>query len=150
MTNSSRPFMHDRYVQMLFRQLPGAIWAMNCELMITYVAGRLANNMAPRAKPGMSLYEILGTHDAAHPIIAAHLAAAAGAPQSFEYHHNDQWYAVFVEQVTAESGDAAGCIGAGFDITEQRAIRESLASREKLLAQAQRVAHIGSFEWEMA
>ncbi len=150
MTKDLHPFHRDRYVALLFRQLPGAIWATDQGLTLTYVAGRLANNMTPRAKAGMSLYEVLGTRNAAHPAIASHFAAIAGEPQSFEYHVNDRWYAVFIEQLLGDTGGVEGCIGAAFDITEQRATQERLASREALLAQAQRVAHIGSFEWEMA
>jgi signal transduction histidine kinase/PAS domain-containing protein len=140
----------DRYLRMLFRQLPGAVWMTDCQLRLTYVAGRLANNMSPRATPGMSVYDILGTREPAHRIIASHLAALSGEPQTFEYNHHSRWYGVFIEQLTLDTGEVAGCIGAAFDITEQRVTQNRLARSEALLAQAQRVAHIGSFEWEIA
>ncbi len=140
----------DHYVRMLFRQLPGAVWTTDTDFNITYVAGRLANNMTPRAKPGMSIYEILGTRDPANRAIASHRAALAGKSQSFEDRFNGRWYKVFIEQLTDDSGKVAGCIGASFDITEQRTTQERLARSEALLAQAQRTAHIGSFEWDIA
>jgi PAS domain S-box-containing protein len=143
-------FERDRYVQMLFRQLPGAVWTTDRDLNLTYVAGRLANNMSPRAKAGMSIYEIVGTRDPANRAIASHWAAMAGESQSFEDRMNGRWYRVFVEQLTDESGAVAGCIGASFDITEQRETHERLVQSEAMLAQAQRLAHIGSFEWDIA
>jgi len=135
---------------MMFQQLPGAVWTTDRDLGLTYVAGRLANNMSPRAKAGMSVYDVIGTRDPANRVIASHLAAISGEPQSFESEGGGRWYRVFIEQLTIETGEVAGCIGAAFDITEQRATQERLVKSEALLAQAQRVAHIGSFEWELA
>src|SRR5215831_15943625 len=140
----------DRYLRMLFRQMPGGVWMTDRNLCLTYVVGRLANNMSPRAKPGMSVYDLVGTRDPANRIIASHLAALSGDPQSFENQLDGRWYAAFVEQLTSDTGEVIGCIGAAFDITEQRLTQERLERSEALLAQAQRVAHIGSFEWEIA
>ena len=71
-------FERDRYLRMLFRQLPGGVWMTDRNLCLTYVVGRLANNMSPRAKPGMSIYDIVGTRDPANRLIASHLAALSG------------------------------------------------------------------------
>jgi PAS domain S-box-containing protein len=143
------PSESDRYVHILFRQLPGAVWATDRDLRITYVAGRLANNMSPRATPGMSIYDIVGTHDPTNRVIACHRAAMSGHPQSFEYQLNGRWYGLFIEQLRKGTGEVTGCIAAGFDITDQRAMQERLARSEAMLAQAQRVAHVGSFEWDI-
>jgi PAS domain S-box-containing protein len=150
MSKNSRPSKHDRYIHMLFRQLPGAVWTTDRKLSLTYVAGRMANNMSPRATAGMSIYDVIGTHDPANPIVAYHLAAVSGKSQSFEYEANGRWYHCFVEQLTDTDGEVAGSIGAAFDTTEQRITQERLARSEARLAQAQRVAHIGSFEWEIS
>jgi PAS domain S-box-containing protein len=143
-------FKRGRYIRLLFQQLPGAIWTTDRDLNLTYVAGRLANNMSPQAKPGTSICEVLDTRDPANRAIASHRAALAGEPQSFEYKVRGRWYKVFIEQLTDDSGKVAGCIGAAYDITEQRATQERLARSEAMLAQAQRLAHIGSFEWDIA
>ena len=143
-------FERDRYLRMLFRQLPGGVWMTDRNLCLTYVVGRLANNMSPRAKPGMSIYDLVGTRDPANRLIASHLAALSGEPQSFESQHNGRWYAAFVEQLKSDTEEVVGCIGAAVDITEQRLTQDRLGRSEALLAQAQRVAHIGSFEWEIA
>jgi PAS domain S-box-containing protein len=150
MRKKCRRFERDRYLRMLFRQLPGAVWTTDRDLLLTYVAGRLANNMSPRARPGMSVYDVAGSRDPANRIVASHRAAISGQPQSFEYESQGRWYEVFIEQLRDGRGNVAGCIAAAVDMTEQRATRERLARSEALLAQAQRVAHIGSFEWETA
>src|SRR5204863_538151 len=111
-------------------------------------AGRLATKVGPTAKRGMSIFDVLETRDPTHPIIAYHRAALAGESQSFEYEFHGRWYALFIEQLT-DRGNVAGCIAAAFDITEHRAIRENLTRSQALLAQAQRLAHVGSFEWDL-
>jgi PAS domain S-box-containing protein len=141
---------HDRYLQMLFRQMPGAVWTTDRDLRLTYVAGRLASNLVPRAKPGMTVFDVLGTRDPANLVIASHRAALSGDPQSVEYQQRDRWYQMMVDQLTGNNGDAVGCIGTAFDITDQRSTRQRLARKEAQLEQAQRMAHIGSFEWEMS
>ena len=42
-----------------------------------------------------------------------------------------------------------GCVGAAFDITENRETAERLAWSERRLREAQGVAHVGSFEWDI-
>lgn len=147
---TKRHIERDRYVRMLFHQLPGALWTTDRDLRITYVAGRSANDMTPRAREGMSISDVVGAGDHADRIIAFHRAAMCGEPQSFEDCFQGRWYAVFIEQLRGENDAIAGCIASAFDITEQRATRERLARSEALLEQAQRLAHIGSFEWDMA
>jgi PAS domain S-box-containing protein len=149
-TTNPEQFERDQYVRILFRQLPGAVWTTDLDLNLTYVAGRLANNMGPRARPGMSVYDVVGTRDPANRGIASHRAAMAGESQSFEQQIESRWYKMFIEPLTDDSGKVTGCIGAAFDITEQRATRERLARSEAMLAQAQRMARIGSFEWDIA
>src|SRR5215469_5295578 len=139
MRNRSMPFGNEEHVRMLFRQLPGAVWTTDRDLRLTYVAGRLADNIGPKARPGTSLYDIVGTRDPANPFIAYHRAALLGDSQSFETEFNDRWYKLLVEQLKDESGAVTGCIAAGFDITEQRKTQERLARSEASLEQAQRV-----------
>jgi PAS domain S-box-containing protein len=141
---------HDGYVSILFRQLPGVVWTTDRDLRLTYVAGRLANNTSPQAKAGMWLSDVVGAENFADQVIARHRAAMSGEPQSYEDHAKGLWYAIFIEQLKDENDVVVGCIGAAFDITVQRATRERLARSEAVLAQAQRLAHIGSFEWDMA
>src|SRR5215471_8593670 len=150
MRDRSMPFGNEEHLRMLFRQLPGAVWTTDLDLRLTYVAGRLADNIGPKAKPGTSIYDIVGTHDPANLFIAYHRAALLGESQSFETEFNNRRYEVLVEQLKDEGGAATGCIAAAFDITDQYETQERLTRSEALLEQAQQVAHIGSFEWDIA
>jgi len=134
----------------MFRQLPGAVWTTDRDLYITYVAGRLAKNVSPRARSGMSIFDVLGTREPTNRVIACHRAALQGESQAFEYEFRGSWYQIFIEQLQEESGEVAGCIAAAFDVTEERETQARLARSEAMLAQAQRLAHVGSFEWEIS
>jgi PAS domain S-box-containing protein len=48
-----------------------------------------------------------------------------------------------------ERGELTGIGGIATDITERAATEAALRERERQLAEAQRVAHVGSFEWDM-
>jgi signal transduction histidine kinase/PAS domain-containing protein len=140
----------DRYLRMMFRRLPGTVWTLDRNLRFVSASGRLTQDVKPRPKVGMSLYEFLGTKDPTNVSIAHHLAALSGERQSFQYQLADRWYAVLLEPLINAQGQVNGCLGVAFDITEQRTTQEHLARDEERLAEAQRVAHIGSFEWDIA
>jgi PAS domain S-box-containing protein len=97
----------------------------------------------------MSVEEVAAPFDPDNRILGYHRAALAGQPQSFEFDIGGRTYRFLIEQLRGRTGDVAGCIATAFDITEQRATQDRLARSEALLAQAQRVAHIGSFEWDV-
>src|ERR1051326_5988466 len=128
----TRPFKGGKYAHVLFQQLPGAVWTTDRDLRLTYVAGRLANNMSPRATPGITVYDIVGTRDPADRAIACHRAALLGEPQFFEYQFNSRWYEVFIEPLRDENDAIADCIASAFDFTEQRATQERLAQSEAM------------------
>ena len=138
----------DRFLTMTFRQMPGAVWTTDRDLKITYVTGRKANELK-RPTAGMTIFDVLGTSEPTDAVIACHRAALSGNPQAFDYQLADRWYAVYLEPLRIDGEEIVGCVGAAFDITEQREIQERLADGEARLAEAQRVAHIGSFEWDI-
>ena len=86
----------DRYLRMIFRQTPGTIWATDRSLTFTHVAGNLQNapDLDVRDLLGRSVYDFIGTRDPTEPVVARHLAALAGEPQSFQYPYRDRWYEV--------------------------------------------------------
>lgn len=49
-----------------------------------------------------------------------------------------------------EHGEILGVMGIARDITERKAIEEQLARQEARLEEAQRLAHLGSWEWDIA
>jgi PAS domain S-box-containing protein len=141
-----------RHLRMIFRQAPGMIWAADVGLKLTHVAGNVLNapELDVRTLLGRSVHDVIGSPDPSDPGIARHLAALAGEPQSFQYQYRNRWYAASIEPLRDPERRIVGCVGAAFDVTEQRATAERLARSEARLAEAQRVAHVGSFEWDVA
>jgi PAS domain S-box-containing protein len=136
-------------LRLLFKHMPGAVWAVDRDLRITYATGHLLNVMGAQGLVGTSTYDFLGTHDPTNAVIAHHLAALAGNNQSFEYSFFDRWYAIGVEPLRDANASIVGCVGIAVDVTEQREVAGRLASSERRLVEAQRVAHVGSFEWDI-
>jgi PAS domain S-box-containing protein len=135
----------------VFRHLPGTVWAVDRRLSFTYATGRLidAAGLHASAVVGTTVQDFLGTRDPTDPAIAHHLAALAGEAQSFEYRYRDRWYAVSIDPMHGSDGAVVGCVGAAFDVSERRAAEARLALSESRLVEAQRTAHVGSFEWEV-
>src|SRR6185369_1053591 len=137
-SSRARRLERDRFIRMVFRQMPGAVWTTDRNLCLTYVAGRLAKDVGLRARTGMTVFDVVGSHAPSNPVIARHRAALSGESQCFEYLFFGRWYAIFIEQLLADHDVVAGCIASAFDITEQRTIKERLSRSESFLAQAQR------------
>jgi PAS domain S-box-containing protein len=138
-------------LRLVFRHIPGTVWAVDRDLRFTYAAGRLVNAAGFHTHEiiGTHVRDFLGTNDPTNPGIAHHLAALGGEPQSFEYRYRDRWYAVWIEPMVGPDSKVVGCVGAAFDITERQENLARLALSEERLIEAQRTAHVGSFEWEM-
>jgi len=141
----------DRYLRMVFRYLPGAVWAVDRDLHVSYASGRLLNvaGLDSSRLIGSSIYDLLEAHDPTNAMIAHHLAALNGQGHSFEYRFRDRWYAVLIDPLVDRANQIAGCVGAAFDTTENREIAERLARSDRRLREAQGVAHVGSFEWDI-
>ena len=141
----------DRYLRLIFRGLPGAVWATDRALRFTHASGRSMRQMGidPVGLVGKEPYDFLGTRDPENRAIAHHHAALAGTPQSFEYQFRDRWFSVLLEPLYGPHRTIIGCIGAALDVTEHKAAAERLEKSERLLRDAQRAAHIGSFEWNV-
>lgn len=138
-------------MRLVFRRMPGTVWAVDRKLCFTYAAGRLIDEagLQPAEVVGTTVQAFLGTSDPTDPGIAHHLAALQGEGQSFEYRYHDRWYAVLIDPLPAPDGAVVGCVGTAIDITDRRAVEERLAASEARLVEAQRTAHVGSFEWDV-
>ncbi|MGZ3439045.1 MAG: GAF domain-containing protein, partial [Polyangia bacterium] len=141
----------DQYLRLIFRTLPGAMWAFDRDLRFTHASGRFfgARYGAAKMLLGSTLYDFLGTRDPTDRSLAHHLDALTGKRQSFEYRYRGRWYAVQLEPLRDGGQQILGCVGVAFDVTDKRAAAERLAKSEARLSAAQAIAHIGSFEWNV-
>jgi PAS domain S-box-containing protein len=79
-----------------------------------------------------------------------------GAVNSFEFRLKDnggnyRWIRTYETKLRSdENGNLRELIGVAFDVTGEKEITEALANSEAQLLEAQSLAHIGSFEWDIA
>jgi signal transduction histidine kinase/PAS domain-containing protein len=138
-------------LRLLFDQMPGAIWTVDRELTLTFAFGRLVRSrqLRERAVIGERIDRVLGTEDPDHPALVRHRAALEGRPGIFEIELYDRWYRVRVQPLSASDGAVIGAVGVAVDCTDPRRLNEELTFREARLSEAQRLAHVGSFTWEL-
>jgi PAS domain S-box-containing protein len=138
------------HLRLILRQVPGTVWATDRDLRLTYVRGQtLVGPDKTERLVGRTVGDVVRSEDPTEPVIAHHLAALAGGRQSFPYFHYGQWYDVLVEPLRDDSGAIIGCVGAAINVTDRRNTLDRLARSEARLAEAQRLAHVGSFEWSV-
>jgi PAS domain S-box-containing protein len=138
------------HLRLILRQVPGTVWATDRDLRLTYVRGQtLLNRDKSERLVGRTVRDVVRSEDPTEPAIAHHLAALAGGRQTFPYLHSGQWYDVQIEPLRDDSGAIIGCVGAAINITDRRDTLDRLARSEARLAEAQRLAHVGSFEWSV-
>src|SRR5207237_3947685 len=70
----------DRGLRLVFKQVPGAIWATDADLRITYAVGRLRETagLDDSRVVGGTIADLLGTTEPTEPFLAHHRAALAG------------------------------------------------------------------------
>jgi PAS domain S-box-containing protein len=139
-----------RELTRLFRQVPGFVWVCDRDLRITFVVGRPAPGLPRGEVVGRTVYEIMGTRDVEHPVIAHHLAALAGAGTAFRHWHSQRWFEVLIDPVRDADGRIDHCIGVAVDVTDRKLAEERLSRSEMRLQEGQRLAHFGSWEWDIS
>jgi PAS domain S-box-containing protein len=128
---------------MIFRQIPGVIWATDTNLRILYAEGHVLAiaGVDFTGALGTSIQEFVAAHDLTEPVVAGHLAALAGQPQSFRYEFHGRWFEVLIEPLRDGEGHVVGCVGAAVDITERKHDDEELAASRRRLEEARHLAH---------
>jgi PAS domain S-box-containing protein len=141
-------------LRQLVEQIPCVVWVTDRDLRITSAIGQpdaweTAGWDRGRAV-GARLQQILGTEDARDPVLELHAAALQGSSGAVHYHLGPRWYEVHLEPLRDDAQTIIGCIGAALDVTERELAREEVARSEARLEEAQRIAHVGNWEWEVA
>ncbi len=147
-TNALRVFR--RALKLLFRYTPGAVWTTDRHLVLTAVLGHEGTvlGLTPEEWVGKTIQQFVGTDDPSEPAIARHLAALAGSSSSFRYEFRQNCYQARVEPLW-EGTDVVGTVGVALNVTEQERAEEELEVSRRRLAEAQRLAHVGSWSWDV-
>ena len=140
-------------LRLLVDQIPAIVWTTDRELRITATRGRglgLIGSHVNKTK-GTTIVELLGANDAAGDVVRAHLDALEGlSAQTKTFSWHDRLLNAYVEPLRKEDGAITGTIGLSVDVTELSLTHERLRKTEEQYREAQRVAHIGSWEWDPA
>lgn len=137
----------------LVEQIPCVVWATDRELNITSAIGqsqawRRAGWERENAV-GLNVRQIFRTEDTSDAVLEAHASALRGESRSLRYQFGDRWYDVHLEPLRDAADAITGCVGAAVDVTERDLVREELARSEACLVEAQRIAHVGNWEWDI-
>ena len=68
----------------------------------------------------------------------------------FEYDRRSRSYLAHIQPLSDPNGVIVGTVGLAIDVTERKRAEEALARREQQLADAQRLAQVGSWEVDLA
>ncbi len=133
------------------------LWAQDLQGVTTF------SNPAIESMLGYGVEEILGTNISSfiHPedyeefmdLMPGFIAEKRGwTGLALRWRHKDGDYRYFESNATpilGPDGEVAGYRGADRDITERKEAEETLQKSEASLAEAQRIARIGSWEWDI-
>lgn len=122
----------ERWLDLVFRQMPGAAWATDRELRLRWVLGRIPGVEDSAADfVGQTVCDYVGTTNDADPAVAAHREALEGRSARFRYELRDRCYEVLIEPLEAGQAGVIGTVGAAVDVTErqraERQLEESLS-----------------------
>lgn len=139
-----------RFLELVFRQMPGAVWATDRALKLVCVIGRVPGVRDPSEQfVGLTVFDYVGTRDEEHPAVKGHRTALEGGRAHFRYEREGRCYELLIEPLYSDEHAIIGAVGAAVDVTERRAAEARLADSETRLSAAQRLAHVGSWEWDI-
>ena len=142
----------------LFALIPDGLWVFDDEGVTTWANDRMAELLGrdPSEMVGLSVYETLDEQGRSD--FARHFAEMlrSGEPRdnldSYFVRPDGTavWGLVSYRPVLDEHGHRTGWLHRVTSYTERKQTLDLLASREQQLATAQRIAHIGSWSWDVA
>jgi PAS domain S-box-containing protein len=135
-------------------QLPDlAVFVFDRDLRFELATGAAVRDTGWRPEEiiGHTLFELVPP-ERVEPYAAAYRAALAGERQSFEvqgWRKPDTVWAIDVVPVRGAGGAITGGMVFGTDVTERRRTERELRERRRQLAEAQRIARVGNWEWDL-
>ena len=132
------------------------IWVFNTDGVTTFANAKMAEILGYSAEEmsTLSLFDVLddqGKAEAAKNLELRRQGLSAQLECAFLRKDGSQvWVLLNSSPHYDDAGRYLGVVAMMSEITERKRIEEALYRREQQLAEAQRVAHIGSWEWDVA
>jgi PAS domain S-box-containing protein len=136
----------------LTEHMPVMLWTTDTKLRVTTFSGGglAAVDINPSSSVSLALAVVLGTDTSGLAAVEAHKQALHGQSAVFEYDRRSRSYLAHVQPLPNADGVIVGTIGLAIDATESKNTEAELARRERQLGDTQRVAQVGSFEFDLA
>jgi len=121
-------------LQILFEQLPMAVWAVDRELRVTGSGGANLSGLGLSTSRvvGMTLASCLGNDDPAQALIAAHREALTGTSGRIEIERGGRVYLTHLEPMRHPSGSVRGVVGLAEDVTIRKRIDSQIQQEQKM------------------
>lgn len=142
----------DWRLRLYVEQLPALAWATDAELRVVWTlgAGFDAIGLSAAALVGATVPALVRQLDAGADAVAAHAAALRGRSSRYEIAWGETVFEAHVHPLRGEAGDVIGAVAIALDVTSRKRAEEALQREQRRLAEAQAVAHVGSWEWDLA
>lgn len=132
-------------LRLIASQVPAFLWVTDEHLRVTYStgAGHRRTGTTPSQFIGMTIYEVNQTDDQSNVNLAAHLRALRGESSEYEAAWLGRTLETYVEALRDGDSNIIGTIGLSVDITERKAVEQSLRESQELFRSAFDYAPIG-------
>jgi PAS domain S-box-containing protein len=135
-------------LMIVIRNLPLAIWATDRNGTITFSDGKAISRLGyqPGELVGRDFYHLYAYQP---ETLEDHRRALEGHASSRTIQFGGVVWEAFISPLHDGNGGIDGILGVALDVTERVRSVEQLAERELLLRQAEKVANIGSWSWDI-
>jgi len=99
---------------------------------------------------GLTCYEFMRWEPAHRRLCPVERMKKTRRRETLVYEFSGRWFAITADPVFSEDGELAGAVHIMRDITASVRANEELRRSQRGLAEAQRIAHLGNWEWDMA
>jgi signal transduction histidine kinase len=145
--------LKDHELRLFFAQMPVSVWVTDEHLRITRVAGPLLDSLRLDAGEivGRTIGAFLGLDpkDTDNDLLSGHYAALGGQTVVLTHESKGRTFKVYLEPVKENGSAPRGVIGLGVDVSEDVAQWRLTVYTQKRLEEAQRLAHVGNWEWQI-
>ncbi|WP_372729538.1 response regulator [Nocardioides sp.] len=149
---------HGRLFRDIVETSPDGIWVLDLDGRTIYANAEIARLYGVPESEVMDLTVFDTLDEEGRAQFRAHLAdlrTGALNPHNVEVQFvrrdgSVRWVLVRESELRAEDGSLTGILHRLTDYTEQRQLADTVRANEQRLAEAQRIARIGSWEWQLA